>query len=555
MKVVIVDDERHVRQAVRLLVDWAALGIEEIHEAANGEEAAALIERLRPGIVITDMMMPVRGGLDLLAWLQGNRSEIQKIVVSGHDDFHLVRGTMQHGGQDYLLKPIDPEQLTGALQRAVVRWREQDRSRQHELARSMEINQLRPVMRDRIFSDLLGGGDPYGNVQNVLQSEPGAPQVSACVVAVLGVDSATAEVTNRYARNRDLLYFTLTNIADEVLKRDRRGLACRNLRAENEILLFCWADPGSTRVEAELPGLLAEINDGCELTLKCRFDFGIGTAQPFPKGAALSYQSAKAALRERNMLAERSHYYRCEAGAVSSVAPPRLEDYEERLRLAVLSGSDKQIRDAVGRWMDELRRMPRISRELLQRWQTEFADLLQRWQETETGLSGAGRSAPGKTNTEGAEAGRDDAGPVLSGTVPLDERGRLDLDRMETQLREFLTRWSHARIAASQQAQSAIPAVVRYVEQHYNRELTLQDIASHFYLSREYISRKFKQETGENLIDFLCRIRIDKAKLLLANPHFKIAQVAEMVGYADEKYFSKVFKKLTGQSPNQFRKG
>lgn len=554
MKVVIVDDERHVREAVKLLVDWEALGIGEIHEAANGEEAAALIERHRPVIVVTDMMMPVRGGLDLLAWLQDNRPEIQKIVVSGHDDFHLVRGTMQHGGQDYLLKPIDPEQLTGALQRAVVRWHEMDRSRKHELARSMEINQLRPVMRDRIFSDLLGGSDPYGNIQNVLQGEPGTLQVSACAVAVLGVDSASAEVADRYARNRDLLYFTLTNIADEVLKRGSRGLACRNLRAENEILLFCWADPDLALPEAELLGLLAEINDGCELTLKSRFDFGIGTAQPFPKGAALSYQAAKAALRERDMLAERSHYYRCEAAAASSVPLPRLDDYEESLRLAVLSGSDKQIRDAVGRWMAELRRLPRIRRELLQRWQAEFADLLQRWRETENGLSKAGRSASGETDAEGADAGEADAEPALTGMEPLDERGRLDLDRLETQLREILTDWSRVRTAVSQQAQSAIPAIVRYIEQHYNKELTLQDIASHFYLSREYISRKFKQETGENLIDFLCRIRIDKAKLLLANPHFKIAQVAEMVGYADEKYFSKVFKKLTGQSPNQFRK-
>lgn len=550
MKIVLVDDERHVREAVRLLVDWESLGIDEIYEAADGEEAAALIERERPGIVITDMMMPVRGGLDLLAWLQAHRPEIQKIVISGHDDFHLVRGTMQHGGQDYLLKPIDPEQLSGALRRAADRWREQDHSRKRELARSMEINQLRPVMRDRIFSDLLGGSDPYGNAHHALQELPGAQQASACRVVILSVDSAAAEVANRYARNRDLLYFTLINIADDVLLPGGHGLACRNLREDGEVLLFCWAPPGAARTASPpLAELLAKINDGCELTLRSRFDFGIGPVQPFPDGTALSYQAARAALRERDVLAERTHYYSYDPAAMRVSAPaPRLEAYEESLRLAALSGSDKPIRDAVGRWMADVRRLPRIGAEQLQRWQAELAEMLRRWLQSDSGRSGERQDAQ-------ATADAHDAALDTSGLATLDERGRLDLDRLESELIAILKTWSHGRAAAHQPSQSAIPAVVRYIEQHYNRELTLQDIASHFYLSREYISRRFKQETGENLIDFLCRIRIDKAKLLLESPHFKIAQVAEMVGYADEKYFSKVFKKWTGVSPNQYRKG
>lgn len=70
----------------------------------------------------------------------------------------------------------------------------------------------------------------------------------------------------------------------------------------------------------------------------------------------------------------------------------------------------------------------------------------------------------------------------------------------------------------------------------------MQEIASRFFLSREYISRKFKQEFEVNLSDYLGQIRMSKAKVLLRNPHLRISQVAEMVGYQDEKYFSKVFK-------------
>jgi two-component system response regulator YesN len=81
----------------------------------------------------------------------------------------------------------------------------------------------------------------------------------------------------------------------------------------------------------------------------------------------------------------------------------------------------------------------------------------------------------------------------------------------------------------------------------------MQNIAERFFLSREYISRKFKQQFQENLSDYIERLRMDKAKLLLMNPQYRIVHIAELVGYKDEKYFSKVFKKLEGISPNVYR--
>lgn len=96
--------------------------------------------------------------------------------------------------------------------------------------------------------------------------------------------------------------------------------------------------------------------------------------------------------------------------------------------------------------------------------------------------------------------------------------------------------------------------IAAYLENHYAEDISLQDMAARFFLSREYISRRFKQEFGVNISDFLAGVRIEKAKLLLLNPQLRIAQVAEMVGYQDEKYFSKVFKKQEGQTPNEYRK-
>jgi two-component system, response regulator YesN len=95
--------------------------------------------------------------------------------------------------------------------------------------------------------------------------------------------------------------------------------------------------------------------------------------------------------------------------------------------------------------------------------------------------------------------------------------------------------------------------IEEYLRSHFQEDINLQDIADRFFLNRDYISRKFKQEFNETITDYLTKIRIEKAKELLGNPTKKIYEIAYQVGYQNEKYFSKVFKKQTGVTPNEYR--
>ena len=138
--------------------------------------------------------------------------------------------------------------------------------------------------------------------------------------------------------------------------------------------------------------------------------------------------------------------------------------------------------------------------------------------------------------------------------VPLDQDGCLSLQQWGEELEQGLLRLSQLWVEHKRQDEHIIFEIVKYVDSHYADDLTLQNIAERFFLSREYISRKFKQQFQENLSDYIERIRMDKAKLLLMNPQYRIVQIADLVGYKDEKYFSKVFKKQEGISPNEYRK-
>ena len=102
-------------------------------------------------------------------------------------------------------------------------------------------------------------------------------------------------------------------------------------------------------------------------------------------------------------------------------------------------------------------------------------------------------------------------------------------------------------------SEDPIAQIGTYIEQHFAEELSLQGMSERFYLSREYISRRFKQQYGVNLSEYVLTIRMNEAKRLLETSRQRIYEVAQAVGFSDDKYFRKVFKKQVGVTPNEFR--
>jgi two-component system response regulator YesN len=105
MKALIVDDEKHVREGIKLLGAWEENDINDIYEAGNGEEAIQLIQTYKPEIIFTDMKMPKMGGVQLLEWIKENMPTSKTIVVTGYDDYQYMRKAIHFGSSDYLLKP------------------------------------------------------------------------------------------------------------------------------------------------------------------------------------------------------------------------------------------------------------------------------------------------------------------------------------------------------------------------------------------------------------------------------------------------------------------
>ncbi|MDD9266244.1 response regulator [Paenibacillus sp. GCM10023248] len=537
MKVLLVDDEKHVRDAIRLLVNWEQHGIDTILEAPDGESAAAMVRQHHPEIIMTDMMMPVMNGVKLLEWLHANEPDAKTIVISGHDDFSLLRHTLKYGGTDYILKPIDPDQLNEALEKAIEAWRKEEETRQTNRELNIEMNQIKPMYWDKLLSGLIAEPSAYESAAEQLERELSLTRgVNVCRVAILSMDTMERSVKNKFSQNMDLLFFSLINICNEFLTHERRGYAFRHWQSDNEIVLLLWRELDGAEA------FLEKINEGMRTALHTRVDFGIGRSHRFPGEIGLSYQEARDALRKRNLKVKTTWIHSLQ----NSPKPPQtaltFTQFEEKINLAIRSGSSEQIEEAVQQWMDAVKQRDIITLEQLDHWWREYSVMKRRWvQQFFSGIS----EDEVKTMLASESAG------VI---VPLDENGLLSLSQWQQELTRSIVHMSKLLLENQQKDKNVIFEIAEYLQKHYHEDVTLQDIASRFFLSREYISRKFKQEFAVNLSDYLGQIRMSKAKVLLRNPHLRISQVAEMVGYQDEKYFSKVFKKLEGITPNEYRK-
>ncbi|MBD2866202.1 response regulator [Paenibacillus oceani] len=535
MKVLIVDDEKHVRDAIKLLVDWNDYGIDTVLEASDGVSAAALIEAEKPQIVYTDMMMPNMDGISLLRWIQDNAPDCRTIVISGHDDFEFMRGAVKYGGMDYLLKPIDAEQLLEITEKAVRSWNEAERARLNLQLSSIRMNSLLPVYADKLFSSLIGETTSYYAEKAWFEQEyPELREGTPCRVAAIAFDTLHGKLRDKFAAQTELLQFSLANIGNELMnEQPRQGFAFRYWSSRHPVVLVHWGSPERT------PRLLESINDGIYRAFGARVEFGLGGSLPFPSALKESFAQAESALRHRNLLNRTGWIHADDPKEKHRPAEIHFSDFEDLMRVAIRSASQEKIREAVQAWITEVSSRSVVTLDHLELWRHEFHVLKSRWVKELFPADDTDTRFP----VESAEL-----------PVPLNEQGLLSLEKWGGELAASLIRLSEFLRHAAHQENNLVYEIARYVQQRIDRDISVQDIASHFYLSREYVSRRFKQEFGETISDYILRHRMEQAKTLLLHPDLKIVQIARMTGYEDEKYFSKVFKKAFGVTPMEYRK-
>lgn len=140
-KVVVVEDETMARKGIILTIDWSALGCVVVGEAANGEEGAALVARLAPDIVVTDVKMPRMDGVEMITKLRAEGCTAKFIILTAYSDFKYAQSALRLGVSDYLLKPLKD----GELEDVVRHIQGQEQNREAQAAEDAPVLRLNPV--------------------------------------------------------------------------------------------------------------------------------------------------------------------------------------------------------------------------------------------------------------------------------------------------------------------------------------------------------------------------------------------------------------------------
>lgn len=207
-KVIIVDDEPIILRSLKAAIPWNDLQMEIVGEARNGELALRLIEDTSPHIVISDIRMPVIDGITLMKEVLSKNPKLVFIFISGYGEFEYAREALRQGAFDYLLKPIDHDELVEMLNRARTKLDEQKQNDQ--LIHSVQMLSL--LARERLFAEItLGNARPLEHLKWLENSE----LESGYFMAVVQLDDYSTLSNQWSVEEKRLWLFAIRNIVEE----------------------------------------------------------------------------------------------------------------------------------------------------------------------------------------------------------------------------------------------------------------------------------------------------------------------------------------------------
>lgn len=527
-RVILIDDEDEVREGMKCKTPWAECGFELVGDFENGRDAWEAMEELKPDAVITDICMPFMDGLELSKRIFEQYRDIKIVIVTGFEDFDYAKRAIKLKVTDYLLKPLNSQEFTDFLLR-MKHELDEDSVRKEDLSRlRSQLHQSLPILKERFLEKLVTM--QMSQEERTLGMESYHFQLSGpTYVAMVGdLDEREDFRPKQTDPDRELIRFGVYNIMQEIIEKEHGGIVFRT--RDHKIAALYSASEDDLLLQSQM--IAGHVRRSVEKYLKYTLSIGIGRPCQEIRRLSESFQEALSALDYRFMLGVNRTLSIQDVEFGQSAGVSRDNDWEKQLISAMRTGSKSSVSDALQNGFDELRNSGTtvdkgygIIHKLLVALMNWIA---------ETGLA----------HTVEIE---DDVFSQIQSKKTLDGIQRWLEEKCHQILTDLSAKRSNVTLTQMQKAEQFIS------DNYMNEELTLNDVCKHLYMSISYFSTLFKQHTGLTFVEYVTRLRMEKAKELLAVSSHKTYEIATRVGYGDPHYFSVIFKRQTGTTPKEYR--
>ncbi|MEF2246787.1 response regulator [Paenibacillus sp. IITD108] len=519
-KVMIIDDDVPVLKVLEQMINWEELNLQLIGTSYSSTKAMHLFQEMSPDIIITDIGLPKKNGIELAEMFIKQKPGVRIIFLTCHEDFHYAQQAVKLDADDYLIKDqLTEEQLKESLLKSIRFLAPKDQTGLEKMS-----NYNNDLYKQGLFQRIIDG----------VRTEEILVHAKQLGIKWEYPDFMIAEANMVYAtfdefyEKKDILsiLYAVYNIAVELSDSYEGITVFLEQENKNIIIIYNFRPNLAHNTEQHLQHFMKNLYDRCVQFLKIRLRILIFTDRTDLQTLRAIYLQTDKELNlfyepEDVIVTSRKQFSRI---VFSSRTEQFLDNYKAQIERTLVK-SDKEgiasvLQEILSTAKDRIEPHAFIS---------SAAFLLR-----ELEMAFAGRSDEDCYYYMGIAKNADDV-----------------LDLMQRRLNELLL--NRGERTASVIQEPKLQVIQNYIDEHLSENITSIDMAYYLYLNPSYFSRYFKRLTGINFTDYVHQYKMEIASKILKTSNQTLESVSMMLGYSDRPYFSKVFKKYVGMTPSDYK--
>lgn len=524
MRCLLIDDDVPTVEVLRDIVRWNDYGFSHVMEAHNIMEAKFCFEAGPPDLIICDIEMPRGTGLEMIQWVREQGCDCAFIFFTCHESFDFASTALTYNADSYLIKPLDERKLDEALLRsleALKRRRKLGEYSRHGLAWLRNKDLMERSFWSEVLTSTLSTREDL--IRREIQKRDLSFSAEQKFNLVL-VSVAASDIDERW--NASVFHYALSNLGSEILFDHPNPDRVIPYKQDNQIYHAIILDGGTEprKLKASGERLVRLCRQYFKCTATCYISEEIEISQLAQCKATLEQMDAS------NLIFRGNVHFQNDRFQYNTAEPFALDT---RLYTLLFAQKDKmQIVKRLKQTLERLAAQNMLDAATLHSVREDFLQVVYAFL--------------AQNNIQAHQLFADDVAKRL-------------LQRSDHSVFDFM-KWAHLMtekaietLKETLQSESVVERAKRFIHENYHWDISRDDVAASVFLTPDYLSKTFKNETGMSIIEYLTAHRIEMAKRMLAERPVSIGTVAAENGFDNLSYFSTVFKKLTGVTPNAYR--